>query len=282
MFTKNKALSAARNVCLTMKELESKYIKFTNLVQIRFNSSKALPNAALPPRYTLATVRAFPSLEPMTFTPVPTSVFDAPLRRDLLWRAVVYENDNKRVGSSNPQGRSDVGYSRRKILPQKGTGLARAGDANSPIRDSGGRALARTAPNDYTTDLPKKIYSLAFNNALSHQYRNGNIFVIGGDSALSEVNELDLNELDILPTAADKQDGAIVFEKFLDEHKLKDKKLLFIINEPRAGLFAFTEEFEDKVNIVQKEFVDVNDILKAHRIFVELEALEYLAVTHCK
>lgn len=216
----------------------------------------------------------------MTFAPVPTSVLDAPLRRDLLWRAVIYENDSKRVGSSNPPGRSDVGYSRRKILPQKGSGMARAGDANSPIRHNGGRALARTAPNDYTTALPKKAYSLAFNNALSHQYRNGNVFVIGAGNGISATSETDLNELEIVPISESSENGDIVFEKFLSEYDLKNRKLLFIINEPRPGLFAFTEKFKDKVNIVQKEFVDVNDLLKAHRIFIELEALEYLAVTN--
>lgn len=276
-------MSLCKNVCVSSKNCPAiTKDQVTNFVQIRFQSQSTLPlpNAALPPRYTLATVRSFPSLEPMTFAPIPISVFDAPLRRDLLWRAVVYENDNKRVGSSNPPGRSDVGYSRRKILPQKGSGMARAGDANSPIRHNGGRALARTAPNDYSTDLPKKVYSLAFNNALSHQYRNGHVYVIGGENGLSQVDEKDLNELEVLPTSSESQDGDIVFEKFLNEYNLAGKKLLFIIDEPRAGLFAATERFQDKVNIVQKEFVDVNDLLKAHRIFIELEALEYLAVNH--
>lgn len=249
---------------------------------VRFlpKSQRPLPNACPPPKYTLATVRAFPSLEPLTFAPVPTSVLDAPLRRDLIWRAVVYENDNKRVGASNPPGRSDVGYSRKKILPQKGSGMARAGDANSPIRHNGGRSLARTAPNDYTTDLPKKIYSLAFNNALSYQYRNGNVFVVGSGDSVSPTNALDLNDLEVLPTSQDSQDGEIVFEKFLEYHNLNGKKLLFVINEPRVGLFEFSEKFKAKVNIVQKEFVNVNDILKAQRIFIELEALEFLAISN--
>ncbi|AET39180.1 mitochondrial 54S ribosomal protein uL4m Ecym_4101 [Eremothecium cymbalariae DBVPG len=248
---------------------------------VRYQSVKAssrLPNAAEPPMFTLATIRAFPSLEPMSFVPVPTSVLGAPLRRDLLWRAVVYENDNKRVGSSNPPGRSENGFSRRKVLPQKGSGRARAGDANSPTRNNGARALARNAPNDYTTELPRKVYSLAFNNALSYQYKRGNLFVIGGDDSMSTVNDLDFTKLDISPTA--ESTGDVIFEKFMQEYGLGKKKLLFVINEPREGLFEFTEKFKDTVNIVQKEFVDVNDLLKAHRVLIELDALEYLAVTH--
>lgn len=216
----------------------------------------------------------------MNFAPVPTSVLAAPLRRDLLWRAVVYENDNKRVGSSNPPGRSENGYSRRKLLPQKGSGKARAGDANSPTRHNGARALARSAPNDYTTELPKKVYSSAFNTALSYQYRKGNLFVIGGDNSLAEISSLDVNELDVLPTSLEADDGDLVFEKFIKEFKLEKKKLLFITSDLRPGLFKYTEQFKNEVSIVQQEFVDVNDLLKAHRIFIELEALEYLAVTH--
>ncbi|SCU94384.1 LADA_0G08218g1_1 [Lachancea dasiensis] len=255
------------------------------IANIRFNSSQTptkniLPNASLPPLFTLATLRSFPSLEPLTFVPVPAVVFDAPLRRDLLWKAVVYENDNKRVGSSNPPSRSENGYSRRKLLPQKGSGKARAGDANSPTRHNGSRALARSAPNDYTTKLPQKVYSQAVLNALSYQYRRGNIFVVGGTNALCQTHDLDVNELDLLPTSLETDNGDLVFEKFLSEYDLNGDNMLFVIDAPRDGLFRYTEAYKNDVNIVQKEFLDVNDILKARHIFIELRALEYLAVTH--
>ncbi|KAH3899493.1 probable 54S ribosomal protein YmL6, mitochondrial [Saccharomycodes ludwigii] len=240
-------------------------------------SSKALSNAAEPAKYTLATVRAFPSLEPLTFAPVPTSVLGSPLRRDILWRAVVYENDNKRVGSSNPPGRSENGYSRRKLLPQKGSGRARAGDANSPTRHNGARAHARTAPNDYSTALPSKVYSLAYNVALSHQYRQGNLFVIGGNNELCGVHKNDLNELELVKDP--ENTGELIFEKFLKEYDLEKKKnLLFIVDGVKEGLLYNTEKFAEKIDIISKEFVDVNDILKAQRVFIELSALEYLAV----
>lgn len=188
---------------------------------------------------------------------------------------MVYENDNKRVGSSNPPGRSENGYSRRKLLPQKGSGRARAGDANSPTRHNGARALARNAPNDYTTALPYKIYSQAILNALSHQHRSGNLFVIGGSNGLTETKELDLNELEIV-----SEDGDLVFARFLKEYNLEKKRLLFVTSDLREGLMKNTEKYKDTVDIVQQEFVDVNDLLKAQKIYIELESLEFLAVTH--
>lgn len=193
---------------------------------------------------------------------------------------MVYENDNKRVGSSNPPGRSENGYSRRKLLPQKGSGRARAGDANSPTRHNGARAMARTAPNDYSTVLPNKVYSQAMVNALSHQYRSGNLFIIGGANALSETNNLDLNELELVPTGLEGISGDILFERFLLEHGLTGKKLLFVISEPRQAFLQSTDRFKDTVDVVQQELLDVNDLLKAKKVFIELEALEYLTVTH--
>ncbi|CCE62898.1 hypothetical protein TPHA_0D02610 [Tetrapisispora phaffii CBS 4417] len=238
------------------------------------------PNAALPAKYVLTTIRSFPSLEPISFAPIPSSVLNAPLRRDILWSAVVYENDNKRVGSSNPPGRSENGYSRRKLAPQKGTGRARVGDANSPTRHNGARALARSAPNDYTTKLTNKLYNQAILNALSHQYRSNNLFVIGGGNTLASTNDLDLNELEVTQSNLDTDDSEIIFERFLEEYKLRGKKLLFITDSPRPNLMAVTDKYKNQIDLVQKEFIDVNDLLRAKKIFIDLKALEFLSVTH--
>ncbi|KAH7588974.1 54S ribosomal protein YmL6, mitochondrial [Nakaseomyces glabratus] len=253
----------------------------------KFSSEAAvLPNAAPRPKYTLATVRSFPSLEPNSFIPVSANVLSLPLRRDILWQAVVYENDKRRVGASNPPGRSDKGFSRKKLLPQKGSGKARVGDANSPIRHNGGRALARTAPNDYSTELNKKVYSTAFFTALSHQYKLGNLFVIGkeGEIAKNDVEILDI-DLGQKPVPSDKikpnkmaelenEYCEMYFKKFLAENNLFKQRLLFVTNEPREKLLHASDKYKDKIDIIQKEHLEVNDILRAGKIYIELEALK--------
>lgn len=250
-----------------------------NITRSISQASNILPNGVVPPAYTLATLRVFPSLEPISCIPVSTSVLGVPLRRDILWRAVVYENDNKRVGASNPPGRSENGYSRHKILPQKGSGNARVGDANSPTRHKGAVALARNAPNDYTTILPNKVYHLAYRTALSHQYRQGNLFVIGNTRSTKPNSETDSNILDI--TINNKKTkpnfSSVIFKKFLDEHKYDGKRLLFITSETRPGLLKYTDMYKNKVDVIDKEGVEVNDLLKASKIFVEEDALKYLA-----
>ncbi|KAL6950035.1 hypothetical protein ACO0QE_000705 [Hanseniaspora vineae] len=245
-----------------------------------------LPNAAVPPSYTLATTRSFPSLEPLSFVPVPSSFLAAPLRRDILWKAVVFENDNKRTGNI-VIGRSDNGYSRRKLHKQKGTGKARVGDANSPIRMGGGRAFGRREPNNPHTDLPYKVYQQAFNVALSHQYKEGKLMVIGNTEILGNgqgVHECDTVEMDIVPnqnlSTNLHEEGELIFENFLRKHNLKNvKHILFITDEFPESLHSLIDEkYGKKITIMSKEFVGINDILKANRVFVELPALEYLAV----
>ncbi|CAL9737792.1 large ribosomal subunit protein uL4m [Monosporozyma servazzii] len=236
-----------------------------------------LPNVQTPPKYTLVSLKQFPSLEPTTCVPISTSILGVPLRRDILWRAVVFENDNRRVGASNPPGRSDNGYSRKKIRPQKGSGHARVGDANSPTRHNGGRAMARNAPNDYTTELPSKLYSLAMNTALSYQYRRGNLNVIGGDID----SKTDLGILDIVKQQDKtfKYHNSIV-QKFLKANQLESKRLLFITKDSRQNLIKFTEPNKGKIDVIQWQGVQINDILKASRVFIEWDALKSLSLEH--
>lgn len=244
-----------------------------------------LPNVSKPPKYTLATIRTFPSLEPVAMVPVSTSVLSLPLRRDILWQAVVYENDKRRVGASNPPGRSEKGFSRKKLLPQKGSGRARVGDANSPIRHNGARALARSAPNDYSTELNNKVYSTAFLTALSYQYKCGNLLIIGKDGA-STSDESGVLDIEVAKEAIkenlkpkklqelEDEYCEMYFKKFVEQNKLTKQRLLFVTNEPRERLISASDKYKDKVDIIQKEGLEVNDILKANKIFIEADALK--------
>ena len=60
---------------------------------------------------------------------------------ELLKRALETHATNQRQGTSSTQTRSEVTGSTAKLSRQKGTGKARAGSANSPIRRGGGVAF---------------------------------------------------------------------------------------------------------------------------------------------
>ncbi|VEU23914.1 DEKNAAC105217 [Brettanomyces naardenensis] len=251
------------------------------LAAVATGTSGVLPNIQEPAKYTLATLRSFPSLEPHGLIPVHTKFLGVPLRRDILWSAVVMELDNRRVGASNPPGRSEHKFSGKKMLPQKGSGRARAGDANSPIRHRGAYALARTAPNDFSTTLPKKEYHLAFRIALSSVYRQGNLFIIGSDKADSgDLSKGDSYGLEICT------DDSHAIGQFVKHHKL-DNKLngLFIPNDylGTANLREAILRYPSKrLRVMDKQDVEVRDILKAHRVYIEREAFEYFVARYTK
>ncbi|CCH46897.1 50S ribosomal protein L4 [Wickerhamomyces ciferrii] len=213
------------------------------------------------PNYVLSSLREFPSLKPITFQPVHSSLLNTPLRRDLLWKAVIYDADNARVGASNPPSRNQMGYSRRKLAAQKGSGNARVGSRGSPIREDGGYALARNAPNQHGTEVNYKVYQRAVRIALSDAYRKGKLFLI--------------NDSLELPTNDD-----LTIKMFLKKFQLHDKKLLFITNELRENLLEATKTFEKKIDVAQKEGIKVKDLLKAEQIFIELSALKAFQKTY--
>lgn len=223
-------------------------------------SIKAVTRPGRPAEFVLATLRAFPSLEPRAVQPVSAQLLGLPTRRDVLWQAVVYERDAARVGSKTILGRSDMGYSKHKLRPQKGSGRARMGDRGNPIRHDGGRAHNKHAPIDHSTGLPSTVYALAVRTALSMKYREGHLYVIDG--------------------AADfAADHVLVGKDFLKQHSLEKTSVTFVVDSERSNLFDATADCE-RVDIVPKECVTVQDLLRPRRLIVERGALEYLAVKY--
>lgn len=195
----------------------------------------------------------------------PSKFLDHPLRRDLLWSAVVHEADCARVGAGYVPTKADSPYSNRKIRPQKGTGFARVGDANSPTRDNGLKAHGIKAPHDWSTKLPSKIYNKAYRTALSDQYRQGRLFVIGGEAA----PEFDSTIADF------KYEYTQQMSQFIEHHDLERLNLLFIVDGQREHLISATAELGKKCDVLVKDVVEVRDILRANRIFVEEAAMNW-------
>lgn len=209
-----------------------------------------------PAELVLTTLRRFPSLEPTSVQPVSTQILGLPTRRDLLWQAVVYERDCHRVGSRVIVGRDDMGYSTRKLLPQKGSGRARMGDRGNPIRHDGGRAFGRPAPGDMSTGIKRGVYSQAMRTALSMKYREGHLYILDEPAEFASSHEL-------------------VAREFVKNHNLDRISATFVVNEHRPNLFDSTQNIE-RFDIIPKELLEVQDVLKPRRLIIEKEAFMYL------
>ncbi len=108
---------------------------------------------------------------------LPTSLFEQPVRKQVIYEAVRNYLANKRQGTHDTQTRAEVSYSTAKLFRQKGTGRARAGSAGSPIRVGGGVAFG-PHPRDYSYTLPRKIKRAALKGALSDRATNECVRVV--------------------------------------------------------------------------------------------------------
>ncbi len=97
----------------------------------------------------------------------------------VIHRAVVTELENRRRYTAHTKGRSDVRGSGAKLYRQKGTGRARAGDAQSPTRYGGGTwGGPKTKPARFGKRINRKEARAAFDGALSAKAADGEVYVI--------------------------------------------------------------------------------------------------------
>jgi len=87
----------------------------------------------------------------------------------VMHQAMVRQQANARLGTSNTLRRGEVQGSTRKLYKQKGTGRARAGSARAPNRKGGGVAHG-PHPRSYRQDMPRKMRRLAVRSALSAKF----------------------------------------------------------------------------------------------------------------
>ncbi|KAH9944300.1 ribosomal protein L4 [Epithele typhae] len=191
-----------------------------------------------------------PSTELVELDP---TVFNHPIRRDILHLCVIHYLDGQRQGSASTKTRGEVRGSGAKIRPQKGTGRARLGDAQSPMLRGGGVAFG-PKPRDFSTKLNRKVLQMGMRIALSARVKEHSLGVV----------------------------------KSLDWQGSKTRDLATRIEElgwGRTVLVTGREEIprmlklsagnlSDFVTVTAKE-LDVYHTLKASRLMLDLEAVEW-------
>jgi large subunit ribosomal protein L4 len=105
------------------------------------------------------------------------TVFGGEVRVPLLHRAVVRELADRRAGTHQTKGRSDVSGGGRKPWRQKGTGRARQGSIRAPQWRKGGTVFG-PHPRDYSQSLPRKARRRALRAALATALADGRLMVV--------------------------------------------------------------------------------------------------------
>ena len=106
------------------------------------------------------------------------TLFGREYNEALIHQVVVAFQANARQGTRAQKGRSDINKSHKKPWKQKGTGRARAGQANSPLWRGGGKIFPSSPDENFTHKVNRKMYRAGVAAILSQLVREGRLSVI--------------------------------------------------------------------------------------------------------
>src|SRR6266536_4088929 len=140
-------------------------------------------------------------------------VFGVP-RVPLLHQSVVRELADRRVGTHDTKGRSEVSGGGRKPWKQKGTGRARQGSIRATQWKGGGKPFGPT-PRKYDKKMPTEMRRSALRDALAAKIASGEVVVVDRlglaeaktKTLTSRLKELGLPQAPILLVVSERSQG---------------------------------------------------------------------------
>ena len=116
--------------------------------------------------------------EAQASVPASETLFGRDYNEALIHQVVTAFQANARQGTRAQKGRSDINKSHKKPWKQKGTGRARAGQANSPLWRGGGKIFPSSPDENFTQKVNRKMYRAGIASILSQLVREGRLAVI--------------------------------------------------------------------------------------------------------
>lgn len=142
-------------------------------------------------------------------------VFGVEIKKPLLHQAVVRELADRRVGTHDTKGRSEVSGGGRKPWKQKGTGRARQGSTRAVQWKGGGKPFGPT-PHRYDKAMPRQMRREALREAVAAALAGGSLKVVeslGADgktkTLLSALGQLGLQPVSTLVVVAALRDSLL-------------------------------------------------------------------------
>ncbi|MBO7365933.1 MAG: 50S ribosomal protein L4 [Bacteroidales bacterium] len=149
-----------------------------------------------------------------------------------------------RQGTSKTKDRSEVAYSTKKIIRQKGSGGARHGSIKANIYVGGGRAHG-PRPRNYDFKLNKKVKQLARFSALSYKAK---------DNAIAVVEPFEMEA----PKTKE-------FVNIIKNIKVNDRMVLFVVPERNANISLSSRNLEN-VKVATPNNLNTYDIMRAYSV----------------
>jgi len=198
---------------------------------------------------------------------LPSKVFAAKWRSDLVHQVVQSMRSNKRAGTADTKDRGEVRGGGKKPWKQKGTGQARHGSSRSPIWVGGGVTHGPLAEKNYKRKISKTMRAQALFSVLSKKLKDGEILFV---ETLS------------MPGMKTKEAVKVV----QNLAKVSDWKIIDASKKPRVltALFGRDEKIEKSFrNIPQLEIVFLKnlnpfDVLNYKYLLIEnpVESVKFL------
>jgi len=180
-------------------------------------------------------------------------IFGLEVRQDILHRMVRYQQLKAMAGTHKVKHRSEIAYTSKKSIKQKGSGGARHGAKSAPQFRGGGRAFG-PEPRSHAIELPKKVRALALKHALSAKAKAG--------------------ELVVVQTVATKEPKtAQLIAKF---GKLEWSNALIIDGAEVDKNFANAARNIPQIDVLSVQGINVADILRREKLVLTKAALEAL------
>ena len=151
---------------------------------------------------------------------------------------------NQRQGTSKTKDRSELAYSTKKIIRQKGSGGARHGSIKAGIFVGGGN-IHGPKPRIYRTKLNKKVKALARFSALSYK---------------AQENAITFVEPFTMEAPKTKE-----FMQILSNIKADGRKVLFVLPQNSTNIFLSSRNLPE-VKVITVDEINTYTIMNAHSL----------------
>ncbi|MBO8477281.1 MAG: 50S ribosomal protein L4 [Bacteroidetes bacterium] len=163
-----------------------------------------------------------------------------------IWLDVKQYLANQRQGTHKTKDRSEVAYSTKKLIRQKGSGGARHGSLKAGIYVGGGRVFG-PKPRDYSFKLNKKLKQLARFSALSYKAKENAIVMV---------------EPFTMEAPKTKE-----FTQILKNIKAGNRKVLFVLPENSSNIYLSSRNLPE-VKVITVDEINTYTIMAAHSMVI--------------
>jgi len=200
------------------------------------------------------------------------------IRTDLIHRVVVYQRNKKR-GFRNPAARTktigEVRGSGRKVRPQKGQGMARAGHRRPPHWRGGAKAHGpKGKETNYNTKLNKKVRVLGLKHTFSQKLKEGNLIIVNDFNVESHKTQDLQRYLDNFDISGREGTSAFLLDHYDNNNDDVEGEVATLDRVPVELKVASRNLY--KIKVSNQIRANVYDMLKYEKLVMSLSALQAL------